>query len=57
LKQSYLTATVIAYIATHSDTLKWGVVILGIFGAIHQPLSVTIGMVAKMANIGRGGEK
>jgi hypothetical protein len=46
---------VIAYITTHGDTLKWEVRV--VFVALHQVLSVTIGMAAKMANIGTGGDK
>jgi len=55
LKPSYLPATVIAYTTTHSDTLKWEVRV--VFGVLHQTLSVKIGMAAKMANIGTGGDK
>jgi hypothetical protein len=35
--------------------LKWEVRV--VLGAFHQSLSVKIGMAAKMANIGRGGDK
>jgi len=55
LKPSYLPATVIAYITTHSDTLKCEVRV--VLGALHQTLSVKIGMTAKMANIETGGDK
>jgi hypothetical protein len=54
LKPSYLPATVITY-TTQSDTLKWEVRV--VFGALHQALSMTVGMAAKMANIGTGGDK
>jgi len=55
LKPTYLRVNVVAYTATHSDTLKWEVRV--VFGALHHVLSVKIGMAAKMANTGTGGDK